>query len=235
MKVDEIVKQLKSMRNPKNVAGMARYGIVYKKAYGITIYELRDMAKKIKCAEPKAKKSEAMHDLALKLWKTGIREAKLLAVFLDELDKVTPGQMDEWASGFECWDDTDQATTSLFELTPHAWNKVREWAERKEEFVKRGAFSMIAGLAAHDKKADDDKFEKLLPLIKKHSTDERNYVKKAVNWALRGIGNRSIALNKKAIKVAEELKKSKDKTARWIGADAFRKLTSEKVQKRLKK
>jgi 3-methyladenine DNA glycosylase AlkD len=218
------MKKLKSMRNPKNIEGMARYGIVYKKAYGITIYELRDLAKNI----------GRNHELALKLWNTGIREAKLLAVFVEEVDKVTPEQMNKWAEDFECWDDTDQATTSLFDLTPYAWSKVREWSESKKELVKRGAFSLIAGLAAHDKKAKDEDFIKLFPLIKKHSIDERNYVKKAVNWALRGIGKRNKRLNKAAIKLAREIKKIDSKTARWIGSHALKELKSERVQKRLK-
>lgn len=225
VKFEQVMKKLKSMRNEKNVAGMVRFGITGKEVLGVSIYVLRDLAKEI----------GKDHELARRLWATGIHEARILAVFVEEVSKVTPEQMDKWASEFESWDDTDQATTSLFDLTPHAWAKVREWAKRDEEFVKRAAFSMIAGLAVHDKEANDKDFEKLLPLIKKHSTDDRNYVKKAVNWALRGIGKRNIALNKQAIKVAQKLKESSDKTAKWIGSHALKELTSEKVQKRLKK
>lgn len=224
MNYDPIIKKLRSMANPDNVAGMACFGITGKEVLGIQIYKLRDLAKNI----------GKDHKLALELYKSGIHEAKLLAVFLEEADKVTPKQMDKWASSFESWDDTDQACTSLFDATPHAWNKVYAWAERKEELVKRAAFSMIAGLAVHDKKAGDEEFIKLFPLIKKHSTDERNYVKKAVSWALRNIGKRNHNLNEKSIRLAKELKESNDKTARWIGGDAYRELTSEKVKKRLK-
>ncbi|MBD3311895.1 DNA alkylation repair protein [archaeon] len=225
MGVDRLLAKLELMKNDDNIKGMARFGIVYDKAFGISIRKLRKLAKII----------GTNHELALELWSTGIREAKLLAVFIDDPAKVTPGQMDDWAEDFESWDDTDQACTSLFDRTPYAWDKIREWAERDGEFVKRGAFSLIAGLAVHDKKAPDKDFQKLFPLIRKHSTDDRHYVKKAVNWALRGIGKRNHALNKKAIRVAEELKNSGDKTARWIGSHALKELTSERVQKRLKK
>ena len=143
--------------------------------------------------------------------------------------------MDSWAKDFDSWDICDQACTSLFDLTPFAWAKVFEWAKRDEEFVKRGAFSIIAGLSVHDKDANDKKFEKIFPLIKKHSTDDRNYVKKAVNWALRNIGKRNIYLNKKAVEVAKEILKIDDKTARWIAKDAIRELTSNKVKERLDK
>jgi 3-methyladenine DNA glycosylase AlkD len=140
--------------------------------------------------------------------------------------------MDAWAKDFDSWDICDQACTSLFDQNPLAWKKIFEWAERKEEFVKRGAFSIIAGLSVHDKKADDEEFERFFPIIKKHSIDERNYVKKAVNWALRNIGKRNLNLNKKAIKTAEEIKKIDSKSARWIANDTIRELTSEKVKKR---
>ena len=140
--------------------------------------------------------------------------------------------MDSWAEDFDSWDVCDQACTSLFDQNPISWKKVFEWAERDEEFVKRGAFSIIAGLSVHDKKASDEDFEKFLPIIKKHSIDERNYVKKAVNWALRNIGKRNLNLNEKAIKTAEEIKKIDSKSARWIANDAIRELTSDKIKKR---
>lgn len=225
MNLKKVLAELESMKNEDNIKGMARFGIVHKKAFGITLHDLGKVARII----------GTNHELALRLWRTGIREAKLLAVLIEDPAKVTPEQMDEWAGGFECWDDTDKATTGLFDRTAHAWAKVWEWAESDKEFIKRAAFSLIAGLAAHDREAPSKCFEKLLSLIKKHSTDAGNYVKKAVNWALRGIGKRSKELNKKAIKVAEELKNSKDKTARWIGSHALKELASDKVQKRLKK
>ena len=185
MNYDEIIKKLKSMASSKNVEGMARYGINPNNNLGVSICKLR----------PIAKENGKDHDLALKLWNSGIHDARLLACFIDDPDRVTGEQMDSWAKDFDSWDICDQACTSLFDLTPFAWTKVFEWAKRDEEFVKRGAFSIIAGLSVHDKDANDKKFEQFFPLIIKHSTDDRNYVKKAVNWALRNIGKRNIYLS----------------------------------------
>jgi len=225
MKYEEIIGRLKSMSNPKNVEGMARYGINPTNNLGISIYKLRPLAKEI----------GKNHELALNLWESGIHDARLLAVFLDKPAEVTNEQMNSWAEDFNSWDVCDQACTSLFDLTPLAWMKVFEWAEHDKEFVKRAAFSLIAGLSVHDKKASDKDFEKFSELIKKHSIDERNYVKKAVNWALRNIGKRNLALNKKMVKLAEEILRIDSKSAKWIARDAIRELTSEKVQNRLKK
>ena len=225
MKYEEVIKELRSLENPENVKGMARYGINPKNNLGVSIYKLRPIAKEI----------GKDHDLALKLWASGIHDARLLACFIDDPPMVTGEQMNSWAKDFDSWDICDQACTSLFDLTPLAWEKIFEWAEQEEEFIKRGAFSLIAGLSVHDKKSDGEKFEKFLYLIKRESTDERNYVKKAVNWALRNIGKRNMSLNKKAIKVAREIQKIDSKSARWIASDALRELTSEKVQKRLEK
>jgi 3-methyladenine DNA glycosylase AlkD len=225
MKDKEIIKQLKSMSNPKNVEGMARFGINPKNNLGISLYKLRPLAKKI----------GKNHKLALDLWDSGIHDARLLAVLIEDTKKVSKEQMNLWAEDFDSWDICDQACTNLFDITPFAWEKIFEWAERDEEFVKRGAFSIIAGIAVHDKDARDEEFEKLFPLIIKHSVDERNYVKKAVNWALRNIGKRNISLNSKAIKIAKKIKKIDSRSARWIASDALRELTSEKVKKRIQK
>jgi len=225
MDYDEIIKRLKSMSDQKNVEGMARYGINPKNNLGISIYKLRPLAKEI----------GKNHELSLKLWKSGIHDARLLAVFIEEPTKVTEKQMESWANDFDSWDVCDQACTSLFDLTPYAWKKAFEWSGRDEEFVKRGAFSLIAGLAVHDKKAEDSKIETFFPIIKKESTDDRNYVKKAVNWALRNIGKRNLNLNKKAIEIAKEIQKIDSKSAKWIANDAIRELTCEKIQKRIKK
>jgi len=225
MKYEEIIEKLHSMSNPKNVEGMARYGINPHNNLGISIYQLR----------PIAIENGKDHNLALQLWDSGIHDARLLACFIDNPVEVTREQMNKWAEDFDSWDICDQACTSLFDQTPYAWEKVSEWAKRKEEFVKRGAFSLIAGLAVHDKKADDKKFEKLFEIIIRESTDDRNYVRKAVNWALRNIGKRNLVLNKKAIQTAREIKKIDDKTARWIANDAIRELTSEKIQQKLRK
>jgi len=225
MKYEEVIKKMKSLENPENVKGMARYGINPRNNLGVSIYKLRPIAKEI----------GKNHGLAIKLWNSDIHDARLLACFIDDPDKVTSEQMDSWAKDFDSWDICDQACTSLFDLNPLAWKKVFEWAERDEEFVKRGAFSLIAGLSVHDKKTSNKKFEQFFPIIKKHSIDECNYVKKAVNWALRNIGKRNLNLNNKTIELSKNILKIDSKTARWIANDAIRELTSEKVQKRLEK
>jgi len=219
----EILAGFKKLYNKKNIDGMARYGINTKNAFGISIYVLRDMAGRI----------GKNHLLARQLWETGAHEAMLLAVFLEEPGKVSEAQMGSWAKDLDSWDICDQACTSLFDQTQFAYKKAFEWSRRKEEFVKRAAFSLIAGLAVHDKKAGDKNFLKFFPIIKKESIDERNYVRKAVNWALRNIGKRNVSLNKAAIRLAEEIYGTDSKSARWIASDALRELTGEKVQKRL--
>ena len=226
MRHEQIIKKLKTIANPKNVDGMARFGINPKNTYGISIPNLRKIAKEI----------GNNHDMAQKLWASGYHEAKILASMIDEADKVTEKQMDAWVSDFDSWDVCDQVC-SLFEKTPYAFEKVVEWSKKNEEFVKRAGFALMATIAWHDKDAPDSKFVKFFPHIKKGSTDERNYVKKAVNWALRNIGKRNKTLNKRAIQVAKEIqsanRRTNSKSARWIAADAIRELTGEKVQKRL--
>ena len=223
MQYENVLNILKSMSNPEAVKGMARYGINPKNNLGVSISKLRPIAKEI----------GKDHDLALKLWSSGIHDARLLACFIDDPAKVTGEQMDSWAKDFDSWDVCDQACTSLFDLNPLAWTKVFEWAKHDEEFVKRAAFSLIAGLAVHDKNAGDIEFEQFSPLITKHSVDERNYVKKAINWALRNIGKRNLGLNRQMIKLSKEIQKIDSKSARWIANDSLRELSSEKVQDRL--
>lgn len=223
MKYTEIIDKLKSSSDPSAVKGMARFGINPNNNLGISIYKLRALAKEI----------GKDHKLALELWKSGIHDARLLACFVDDPNLVTEEQMDLWASDFNSWDICDQACTSLFDSNPLAWKKAYDWAERNEEFVKRGAFALIAGLSVHDKESKDERFEQFSPLLLKHANDERNYVKKALNWALRNIGKRNITMNKKAIQMAKEIQKIDSKSARWIASDAIRELTSEKVKQRL--
>ena len=225
MKYDEVIKEMKSMRNEENRKGMARFGINIDKALGISLYVLRPMAKKI----------GKDHELALKLWDSDIHEAMILAALIDEPDKVTKEQMDSWITKFNSWDLCDQVCCSLFDKTPFAYEKAVEWTEREPEFEKRAGFALMAGLAWHDKDAPDSKFIEFFPFIKRAAHDERNFVRKAVNWALRNIGKRNINLNKKAIKVAEEIREMGSKAARWIAADALRELKSDKIKKRLKK
>ncbi|OGS39397.1 MAG: DNA alkylation repair protein [Elusimicrobia bacterium RIFOXYD2_FULL_34_30] len=223
-KMLEIIDELKSLKNPRNIKGMARFGIVSKNTLGISIYILRDIAKGI----------GKDHLLAQQLWSSGIFEAKILASMVDEPEKVTEKQMEIWVKDFDSWGICDQVCDNLFEFTKFNYKKIAEWTSRKEEFVKRAGFTIIACLAVHDKEAKNEKFIKLLATIKREAKDERNYVRKAVNWALRNIGKRNLHLNKEAIKTAIEIQKIDSKSARWIAADALRELKSVPVQKRLK-
>ena len=220
---EEILKKLKSLANPKNVQGMARFGINPKKTLGIGMPVLRKMAKEI----------GKNHKLALELWDSGIHEARILAGFIDETEKVTEGQMEKWVRDFDSWDVCDQVCSGLFDQTSFVWKKLEELTKRKEEFVKRTGFTLMACLAVHDKKAQDKDFIKLLPIIKREATDERNFVRKAVNWALRQIGKRNKNLNKEAIKMAQEILRIENKTAKWIASDTIGELTSPSIQKRL--
>jgi len=223
MEYENVLKKLKSMSDSKAVEGMARYGINPINNLGVSVYKLRKIAKEI----------GTDHKLALQMWNSGIHDMKLLACFIDDPKKVTNDQMDNWVLDFDSWDICDQACTSLFDLTPYAWDKIFQWASSDMEFIKRAAFSLIAGLSVHDKNTDDDMFTRFFPLIITNSIDERNYVKKSVNWALRNIGKRSLYLNKKAIEISNQIRRIDSKSARWISADALRELKSEKVKNRL--
>jgi 3-methyladenine DNA glycosylase AlkD len=208
-----------------NREGMARYGIVAKKVFGVSMATMQALAK------------ELGHDHALSqaLFRTGWHDARMLASLVGEPDRITPAQMDRWAKAFDNWAVCDTATFCLWDRSPHAWPKVREWSNRKEEFVKRAAFAMLASLTVHDKAAPDERYLEGLKLIEREAHDERNFVKKAVNWALRSIGKRSPMLNAKAVAVAKRLAEREDSSSRWVGKDALRELTSPAVQRRLKK
>jgi 3-methyladenine DNA glycosylase AlkD len=225
MKFEEIIKELEELSNPEDIEGRLRFGIKHKKTYGVRMPELRRIAKG----------TGKNHQLAEKLWNKGYGETKILASLIDDPKLVTENQMDTWVLEFDSWDVCDQCCMNLFSKTPFAYTKILEWSTRKEEFVKRAAFTLIAVLAVHDKKAANNKFEQMFPLIIRESTDNRNFVKKAVNWALRGIGKRNIYLNKKAIEIAMKIKDSDSKSAKWIASDAIRELKSDKVQQRLLK
>ena len=222
MRYDEVIARLKAEANPDNVAGMARYGISTTNTLGISIYTLREIAKELK----------KDHELALKLWGSGFHEARILASFIDDPEKVTDAQLERWVKDFDSWDVCDQVS-ELISKTPYVLKKIHEWSVNETEFVKRTAFSLIAKISVHDKKIDDEEFEQFFLLIKSAATDERNFVKKAVNWALRNIGKRNRVLNRRAIEVAREIQKIDSKAARWIAAGALRELTSEAVQKRV--
>jgi 3-methyladenine DNA glycosylase AlkD len=223
LSAQDILDHLKSFANPENVAGMARFGIRPEKTYGISIPALRKIAKEI----------GEDHELAQALWGSGIHEARILACLIDEPAKVAAAQMDRWAADFDSWDVCDQCCGNLFDRTPFAYQKALEWSVHEQEFVKRAAFALMAYLAVHDKQAPDSQFEMFLPVILRESSDERNYVKKAVNWALRQIGKRSLYLNERAIEIAEEIKLIDSKAARWIASDALRELGSGRVQAKL--
>jgi 3-methyladenine DNA glycosylase AlkD len=221
----EILNTLRSLGDPKNVAGMARYGIDVPHAYGVSAPKLRALAREI----------GTDRTLAAHLWRTCVHDAQALAALIDDPAKVTPRQMERWAKDFNSWALCDAACGCLFDKTPYAYDKAVEWTARNEEYVKRAGFVLMATLAVHDKKAPDERFEAFLPYLVRHATDERNFVKKAVNWALRQIGKRNRHLNKRAIAVARDIYRIDSRSARWIASDALRELTSEKVQARLAK
>lgn len=227
MNVKDILAQIATLGSRANVEGMARFGIVTSKAFGISTPVIKKFAKEVK------KSAEDRHSLALKLWETGIYEARAVAFLIDDPKQVTQEQMDLWANDFDNWATVDGACGYLFCRTPFGYEKAFEWAEDEKEFVKRAAFSLIAYLAVHDKKAPDEKLADFLPLIEKHAGDERNFVKKAVNWSLRQIGKRSPELNGLAIETANRIKRIDSRADRWVANDALRELTSEAVQRRL--
>ncbi len=214
MKAQQIIRQLKAQANPKNVEGMARCGINPRNTLGVNILFLRQMAKQL----------GKQHDLALDLWASEIHEARLLAAFIDEAGKVTAGQMEAWVKAFDSWDICDQVCSNLFDKTPLAYGKAKAWTSRTHEFTKRAGYVLMACLAVHDKAAPDSKLMPFFPLIIQGADDDRNFVKKAVNWALRQLGKRNRSLNKVAIKTAREIAKLPATSAKWIAADALREL-----------
>ena len=169
------------------------------------------------------------HGLAIQLWKTGYAESRIVAAMIEEPEKLTEEQMEEWVKDLDSWDVCDQVCMNLFEKTPLAWKKIHDWSKRDEEFVKRAAFALIACLAWHGKELDDEMFIDLFPVIKRGASDERNFVKKSVNWALRNIGKRNTILNEAAIRLAEEIGRGDSKAARWIASDALRELKGDVI------
>jgi 3-methyladenine DNA glycosylase AlkD len=223
MNVEEVLEKLKSKARPDQLEGMARYGMVSEGRLGLSIPELRKMAKEI----------GKDHKLALELWASGLQEARILAAMIDRPEEVTEEQMERWVRDIDSWDVCDQVCMNLFERVPFARRKISEWARREEEFVKRTAYSLIACLAWHDKKATDEDLMEYLPIIKDGAMDERNFVKKAVNWALRSIGKRNANLNRAAMETAKEIQQMDSRAARWVAADALRELESEAVQRKI--
>jgi 3-methyladenine DNA glycosylase AlkD len=224
MNFDEIVDRLKAHSNVAAVEGMARFGINPKNTLGVSIPVIRSMAKEV----------GRDHRLAQQLWASGIHEARILATMLDDPHQVTVAQMESWVKDFDSWDVCDQCCSNLFDKTTVAHQKALEWSARKDEFVKRAGFVLMACLAVHDKEASNSQFERFLPVVVRESTDERNFVKKAVNWALRQIGKRNLSLNRLALKTAKQVQKKNSRSARWIASDAIKELTSISVQKKLR-
>ncbi len=222
--VDEVMEQLKSKAEIDQLQGMARFAIVGDQRLGVSVPDMRKIAKDI----------GKDHQLALDLWETGVPEGMIVAGMIAEPEKLSEQQMETWVVDINSWDICDQVCMNLFERTPLAEKKIYEWSLREEEFVKRASYALIACLAWHDKEASDEAFTQYFPVIVVGATDERNFVKKAVNWALRNIGKRNQALNKEAIEVAKEIQGIDSKSARWIASNAIRELESEKVQERLR-
>jgi len=221
----EILKKLKARGSRRNIEGMAKFGITTGRRLGVSMPDIRRIAKE----------TGQDHQLALRLWKSGIAEARIAASIIADPEKMTEARMDRWASEFDSWDVCDQVCMNLFQNVPSARRKVRQWSRRREEYVRRAAFALLACLAWHDREAPDTVFTGFLPLIMRAATDERNFVRKAVNWALRNIGKRNIRLNRAALRTAREVSRLDSPSARWIGADAIRELAGEAVQKRLRR
>lgn len=224
MTVTEVLAWLERRGSRRNREGMAQFGIGSAQAVGVSMATMRPLVKRL----------GRDHDLAGQLWRSGWLEARVLAAFIADPARLTSRQMEQWVAAFDNWAVCDSMCMHLFDRTPYAWQKIPVWAKRKPEFTRRAAFATLAALAVHDKRAGDRAFLKMLPLIEAAADDDRNFVKKAVNWALRQIGKRNLALNAAAIVVAERLAARESRASRWIGRDALRELTSAAVQRRLR-
>jgi 3-methyladenine DNA glycosylase AlkD len=224
MGYEKILKELKRRANPANVAGMARYGINPKGTLGVPIPSLRALARRI----------GRDHALALRLWRSGIHEARILASMIDDPAAVTAAQMDSWAREFDSWDVCDQVCGNLFDKTRHAPRKAVQWAAWEGEFMRRAGFALMAALAWHDQEAANGVFTAFLPVIERFAFDDRNFVRKAVNWALRNIGKRNRALHRAAVASARRIARQNSRAARWVASDALRELTSPRTIARIK-
>jgi 3-methyladenine DNA glycosylase AlkD len=220
----QLLKSLERLGTKSYKDGLTRYGIVAPKAFGVPMGAIHTLAKQ----------TGKSHALAAALWKTGWYEARLLAAFVAEPERVTPAEMDRWATDFDNWAVCDTACFHLFDRTPHAFKKITAWSKHRDEFVKRAAFALLASVALHDKTAPDAEFLRCMPLIERAASDERNFVKKAVLWALRGVGGRSPELNERALELAQRLAASDEPAARFIGKGALRELSSATAKRRLK-
>jgi len=220
-----VLREMKRLADPKVRAKMAYFGVNVPKAHGISAPVLHAFARRI----------GKDHKLAEELWTTGIHEARILATLIGESGKVTASQMERWVRDFDSWDVVDAACCYLYAASAPAWSKIYEWSRRRREFEKRAAFSLAAYLSYKDEEAEDSRFERFLCIIEREARDERNFVKKAINWALRNIGKRNLRLNRAAIRTAERIRRQDSRAARWIAADALRELRSAAVQARLRR
>ena len=225
MSVDSLVAEMRSKADPRAVAGMARFGISSKGTFGVSMPALREMARRV----------GKDHSLALGLWDAGYHEARILAALVDDPEAVSDDQMERWVRDFDSWDVCDQCCGSLFDKTKLAYLKATDWSRRGEEFVKRAGYVLMAELAVHDKKAPDSEFLQFLPIIEEGSSDPRNYVKKAISWALRQIGKRNLKLNREALKAARRISKGDGPNSRWAASDAIRELESGPVQRKVRR
>lgn len=221
--VNTVLAELKKLADPKVKAGMVRFGVPNNKALGIPVGTMRTLAKRL----------GKDHTLATELWKTDVYEARMMSCFLGKPEELTPAQMDRWCKDFDSWAICDTACFCLFDRTPHAWKMIDKWATRKPEFEKRASFALLASIALHDKKAADEPFLDRFSLMENAASDERNFVKKGVSWALRSIGSRNPVLHAASIDLAERLAGSTVSPTRWIGKDVLRDLQRDLVKKRV--
>jgi 3-methyladenine DNA glycosylase AlkD len=218
-----VLGSLERLGSKRNREGMARYAIRAEKVFGVSVATLQKLAKRL----------GRTHQLAEALWETGWYEARMLAAFVDEPEQVTPAQMDRWCRDFDNWAICDTVCFHLFDRTPYAWRKVAQWSRRRDEFVRRAAFALLASLSAHDKRSGDEPFLEGLVLVERAAEDGRNFVKKAVSWALRSIGKRNPRLHAAAVASARRLSESPSPAPRWVGKDALRELTGPGVLRRM--
>ena len=220
---DNVVARLRKLGSKSVRDGMLRFGIPNDNAFGVPVGKIQKLGKEL----------GRDHELALALWETGFYEARMLAAFVDDPKLVTPGQMDRWCKDFDNWGIVDTVCFKLFDQTPHAWKKVEQWSRRSNEFQRRAGYALLACLGVHDKLASNEKFSACLPLIENAATDERNFVKKGVSWALRVIGRRNAELNEAATELAQRLANSADPTSRWLGKEALREFKRPIVRRQL--
>lgn len=220
-----LLSELRRLGEKRNVEGMARFGIVAKNVYGVAKPKMDELARQI----------GRNHDLAVELWDSGVHDARILAGMIDDPKQVTAAQMNRWVRDFDNWDVCDGTCCHLFVFAEDAWDRAEDWTKRTAEFEKRAGFALMAYLAYRDESAKDAQYKQMLPILLREAHDERNFVRKAVNWALRNIGKRNLQLNRAAIRTAEQMKRMNSRAASWIAADALRELKGEAVQARLRR